>query len=80
MTLPICVIRGMVSPFREVEVYDRRTGGNSSVDSARSSSQKRLRDLALSETAIMDVVLATAARCFFSKTLALVVGRAIADA
>ena len=39
-----------------------------------------LRDLGLSETEIMDVVLATATRCFFSKTLALVVGRAIADA
>jgi alkylhydroperoxidase family enzyme len=30
---------------------------------------KRLRDLGLSETDIMDVVLAAAARCFFSKTL-----------
>lgn len=29
----------------------------------------RLRDLGLSETEIMDVVLAAAARCFFSKTL-----------
>jgi hypothetical protein len=29
----------------------------------------RLRDLGLSETEIMDVVLAVAARCFFSKTL-----------
>ena len=28
-----------------------------------------LRDLGLSETEIMDVVLAAAARCFFSKTL-----------
>jgi alkylhydroperoxidase family enzyme len=31
--------------------------------------QERLRDLGLSETEIMDVVLAAAARCFFSKTL-----------
>lgn len=30
---------------------------------------KPLRDLGLTETEIMDVVLATAARCFFSKTL-----------
>jgi len=30
---------------------------------------QRLRDLGLSETEIMDVVLAAAARCFFSKTL-----------
>jgi alkylhydroperoxidase family enzyme len=30
---------------------------------------KSLRDLGLSETEIMDVVLAAAARCFFSKTL-----------
>jgi hypothetical protein len=30
---------------------------------------KPLRDLGLSETEIMDVVLAAAARCFFSKTL-----------
>jgi alkylhydroperoxidase family enzyme len=30
---------------------------------------KRLRDLGLSETEIMDVILAAAARCFFSKTL-----------
>jgi alkylhydroperoxidase family enzyme len=30
---------------------------------------RRLRDLGLSETEIMDVVLAAAARCFFSKTL-----------
>jgi alkylhydroperoxidase family enzyme len=30
---------------------------------------QRLRDLGLSETDIMDVVLAAAARCFFSKTL-----------
>jgi hypothetical protein len=30
---------------------------------------QRLRDLGLSETDIMDVVLAATARCFFSKTL-----------
>jgi len=30
---------------------------------------QRLRDLGLSETEIMDVILAAAARCFFSKTL-----------
>ena len=37
-----------------------------SIDSA---DLKRLRDLGLTETEIMDVVLAAAARCFFSKTL-----------
>jgi alkylhydroperoxidase family enzyme len=30
---------------------------------------KRLRELGLSETEVMDVILAAAARCFFSKTL-----------
>ena len=30
---------------------------------------QRLRELGISETEIMDVVLAAAARCFFSKTL-----------
>ena len=30
---------------------------------------RRLRELGLSETEIMDIVLAAAARCFFSKTL-----------
>jgi hypothetical protein len=30
---------------------------------------QRLRDLGLSDTEIMDVVLAAAARCFFAKTL-----------
>ncbi len=42
------------------------------VDDATSigdSDLQRLRDLGLSETEIMDVVLAAAARCFFSKTL-----------
>jgi alkylhydroperoxidase family enzyme len=42
------------------------------VDDATSiddSELQRLRDLGLSETEIMDVVLAAAARCFFSKTL-----------
>jgi len=33
------------------------------------SDLQRLRDLGLSETEIMDVVLAATARCFFSKTL-----------
>ena len=33
------------------------------------SELQRLRDLGLSETEIMDVVLAAAARCFYSKTL-----------
>jgi uncharacterized peroxidase-related enzyme len=33
------------------------------------SDLQRLRDLGLSDTEIMDVVLAAAARCFFSKTL-----------
>jgi hypothetical protein len=42
------------------------------VDDATSiedSELQRLRDLGLSEEDIMDVVLAAAARCFFSKTL-----------
>jgi len=42
------------------------------VDDATSiedSDLQRLRDLGLSDTDIMDVVLAAAARCFFSKTL-----------
>jgi alkylhydroperoxidase family enzyme len=42
------------------------------VDDATSiegSDLKALRDLGLSDTEIMDVVLAAAARCFFSKTL-----------
>jgi alkylhydroperoxidase family enzyme len=42
------------------------------VDDATSISHadlQRLRDLGLSDTDIMDVVLAAAARCFFSKTL-----------
>jgi alkylhydroperoxidase family enzyme len=42
------------------------------VDDATSISdadRQPLRDLGLSETEIMDVVLAAAARCFFSKTL-----------
>jgi uncharacterized peroxidase-related enzyme len=37
--------------------------------SIRDADLQRLRDLGLSETEIMDVVLAAAARCFFSKTL-----------
>jgi uncharacterized peroxidase-related enzyme len=42
------------------------------VDDATSigaANRQRLRDLGLTETEIMDVVLAAAARCFFSKTL-----------
>jgi alkylhydroperoxidase family enzyme len=42
------------------------------VDDAASISDdelRRLRELGLSETEIMDVILAAAARCFFSKTL-----------
>jgi alkylhydroperoxidase family enzyme len=37
--------------------------------SIRDADLQRLRDLGLSDTEIMDVVLAAAARCFFSKTL-----------
>jgi hypothetical protein len=37
--------------------------------SIEESDLQRLRDLGLSDTEIMDVALAAAARCFFSKTL-----------
>jgi uncharacterized peroxidase-related enzyme len=37
--------------------------------SIREEELQRLRDLGLSDTEIMDVILAAAARCFFSKTL-----------
>jgi len=37
--------------------------------SVREADLQRLRDLGLSQEEIMDVILAAAARCFFSKTL-----------
>lgn len=70
-------------PVRAIAL-DRRTAGLSDVDLAVMDLAERvvddatsigetdlqpLRDLGLSETDIMDVVLAAAARCFFSKTL-----------
>jgi alkylhydroperoxidase family enzyme len=70
-------------PVREIAI-DRRAAGLDQVDiavmdlaervvddasSIRDDELQRLRDLGLSETEIMDVVLAAAARCFFSKTL-----------
>jgi uncharacterized peroxidase-related enzyme len=70
-------------PVREIAL-DRRAAGLDEVDvavmdlaeqvvddavSIGSDDLQRLRDLGLSETEIMDVVLAAAARCFFSKTL-----------
>jgi uncharacterized peroxidase-related enzyme len=70
-------------PVREIAV-DHRAAGLDDVDVAvmdlaervvddataiGDSDLQRLRDLGLTETEIMDVVLAAAARCFFSKTL-----------
>ena len=70
-------------PVREI-VLDHRAAGLDEVDvavmdlaeqvvddagSVDDGDLQRLRDLGLSETEIMDVVLAAAARCFFSKTL-----------
>ena len=70
-------------PVREIAL-DRRTAGLDEVDvavmdlaervvddasSITDGDLQRLRDLGLSETEVMDVVLAAAARCFFSKTL-----------
>ena len=70
-------------PVREIAL-DRRAAGLDEVDlavmdlaervvadatSITDSDLQRLRDLGLSDTDIMDVVLAAAARCFFSKTL-----------
>ena len=70
-------------PVREIAL-DRRTAGLDEVDvavmdlaervvddasSITDGDLQRLRDLGLSETDVMDVVLAAAARCFFSKTL-----------
>jgi uncharacterized peroxidase-related enzyme len=71
------------APVREIAL-DHRAAGLDDVDvavmdlaervvddatSIEDSDLQRLRDLGLSETDIMDVVLAAAARCFFSKTL-----------
>lgn len=70
-------------PVREIAV-DYRTAGLDDVDiavmelaervvddasSIADADLERLRELGLSEADIMDVVLAAAARCFFSKTL-----------
>ena len=70
-------------PVREIAI-DHHTAGLDEIDvavmdlaervvddatSIDDSDLQRLRDLGLSETEIMDVVLAAAARCFFSKTL-----------
>ena len=70
-------------PVREIAI-DHRVAGLDQIDvavmdlaervvddatSIDDSDLQRLRDLGLSETEIMDVVLAAAARCFFSKTL-----------
>ena len=70
-------------PVREIAL-DHRTAGLDAVDVAVMDLAERvvddaasigdaelqpLRDLGLSETEIMDVVLAAAGRCFFSKTL-----------
>src|SRR5690242_6252448 len=70
-------------PVREIAL-DHRAAGLDEVDvavmdfaervvddatSIREADLQRLRDLGLSDTDIMDVVLAASARCFFSKTL-----------
>jgi len=70
-------------PVREIAI-DHRAAGLDDVDvavmdlaervvddatSIGEADLQRLRDLGLSEPEIMDVVLAAAARCFFSKTL-----------
>ena len=70
-------------PVREIAL-DHRAAGLDAVDvavmdlaervvddagSIGDSDKQTLRDLGLSETEIMDVVLAAAARCFFAKTL-----------
>jgi alkylhydroperoxidase family enzyme len=70
-------------PVREIAL-DRRAAGLDEVDvavmdlaervvddatSIGDVDLQRLRDLGLSDTEIMDIVLAAAARCFFSKTL-----------
>jgi len=70
-------------PVREIALHHRGAGldevdvavmdlAERVVDDATSigdADLQRLRDLGLSDTDIMDVVLAAAARCFFSKTL-----------
>jgi uncharacterized peroxidase-related enzyme len=70
-------------PVREIAL-DHRAAGLDEIDiavmdladrvvqdatSIEDEDLQRLRDLGLSDTEIMDVVLAAAARCFFSKTL-----------
>jgi alkylhydroperoxidase family enzyme len=70
-------------PVREIAL-DHRAAGLDEIDiavmdladrvvqdatSIEGEDLQRLRDLGLSDTEIMDVVLAAAARCFFSKTL-----------
>ncbi|HEY2074393.1 MAG TPA: carboxymuconolactone decarboxylase family protein [Gaiellaceae bacterium] len=70
-------------PVAEI-VRDRRSAGLDAIDlavmdlaervaddatSIEDADLKRLRDLGLTDVEIMDVVLAAAARCFFSKTL-----------
>lgn len=77
------VLAGLGEPVLEI-ARDHRTAGLDEVDvavmdlaervvddatSIDDSELQRLRDLGFSETEIMDVVLAAAARCFFSKTL-----------
>ncbi len=49
-----------------MDLAERVVDDASSIEEAE---LQRLRDLGLSDTEIMDVVLAAAARCFFSKTL-----------
>lgn len=52
--------------FAVMDLAERVVDDAASIDDG---DLQRLRDLGLSETEIMDVVLAAAARCFFSKTL-----------
>jgi|SRR5581483_832201 len=77
------LIERFAEPVREIAV-DHRSAGLDDVDvavmdlaervvddatSIEDRDLQRLRDLGLSDAEIMDVVLAAAARCFFSKTL-----------
>jgi alkylhydroperoxidase family enzyme len=77
------LLERFAEPVREIAL-DRRSAGLSEVDvavmdlaervvddatSITDAELQRLRDLGLSDTDIMDVVLATTVRCFFSKTL-----------
>lgn len=77
------LLKDFGEPVREIAL-DHRTAGLDEVDvavmdlaervvddatSIEDSELHQLRDLGLSEEDIMDVVLAAAARCFFSKTL-----------